>query len=208
MMIASDQQASAHAPTVETNDPETPGRDPLTKDQIFHLLQNERRRLALQYLRGKEGKVKMRDIAEQVAAWEHDTTVQALSSDERQRVYIPLYQNHLPKLDEEGVIEYNQSRGIVERTPAADELDPYIVDDESTTETPAPLDQDAASATPWPTYYLATSLFSTVLLGAAAFGTPIVSGISTMLLGLLVVAAFTTLTLAQFFSPAARSASR
>ena len=61
----------------------------------------------------------MHDIAEQVAAWENETTVQALTSDELQRADIPLYQSHLPKLDEEGAIEYNKNRGIVEN-PARD----------------------------------------------------------------------------------------
>ncbi|WP_101298275.1 DUF7344 domain-containing protein [Halegenticoccus soli] len=98
----------------------------LSKDDLFHVLQNQRRRRVLKYLQGREGPVGMRDVAEQVAAWEHDTTVEALASDERQRVYIALYQSHLPKLDEKGIVDYNQSRGLVERTPLADQFDPYL----------------------------------------------------------------------------------
>jgi hypothetical protein len=100
----------------------------LETDDLFHILQNQRRRRVLEYLQDyDEGEqVDMRDIAEQVAAWEHDTTVQQLTSNERQRVYIALYQSHLPKLDEKGVLEYNQSRGIVERTTVADQFDPYL----------------------------------------------------------------------------------
>jgi hypothetical protein len=100
----------------------------LSKDDLFHILQNQRRRRVLQYLTDNddEAQIDMRDIAEQVAAWEHDTTVQQLTSDERQRVYIALYQSHLPKLGEKGIIEYNQSRGIVERTALADQFEPYL----------------------------------------------------------------------------------
>jgi hypothetical protein len=117
--------------------------EPLSKDKLFHILQNQRRRYALRYLQGTEGVVDMRDVAEQVAAWEHDTTVQQLTSNQRQRAYISLYQCHLPKLDDEGIIEYNQQRGFVERTPLANQLDPYL---ESTEEESADADTDSTPA--------------------------------------------------------------
>jgi hypothetical protein len=98
----------------------------LDKDDVFHILQNERRRRVLQYITGGDSTYEMRDIAEQVAAWEHDTTLQALKSDERQRVYIALYQSHLPKLADVGLIDYNQSRGIVERKDAIERVEPYL----------------------------------------------------------------------------------
>lgn len=100
--------------------------DPLPKDEMFHLLSNRRRRDALRYLADHDGPVDMRDLAERVAAWEQGTTVQQLSSQERQRVYIALYQTHLPKLDDHGVISYNQSRGLIERTERAEQLEPYL----------------------------------------------------------------------------------
>lgn len=197
-MIASNQEVTTGAPSVATTRPEPPAQQYLTKDQIFHLLQNERRRLALRYLQGRDGEVKMRDVAEQVAAWQHDTTVEALDSDQRQRVYIPLYQNHLPKLDEKGVIEYNQSRGVVERTPIADQLDPYLADDESTTACAAASVEPTTETEPWPRYYLATSAVSTGVVGGTALGVPILGSASAVALALFVVLAFSTLTVAQF----------
>lgn len=98
----------------------------LSKDELFHLLSNQRRRDTLQYLDDNNAPVNMRDIAEWIAAKENDTEISQLRSEERQRVYVALYQLHLPKLDARGVIEYNQSRGIVRRTALADYLDPYI----------------------------------------------------------------------------------
>ena len=102
----------------------------ISKDDAFHVLQNARRRAVLRYLseHSEEDTFVMRDIAEEVAAWEHDTTVQRLVSDERQRVYIALYQSHLPKLDEHGIIEYNQSRGVVEPTELTAAFEPYLDD--------------------------------------------------------------------------------
>ncbi|MBV0925473.1 hypothetical protein KTS45_14795 [Halomicroarcula limicola] len=98
----------------------------ISKDDLFHVLQNERRRRVLAYIIHNDGPFEMRTIAEQVAAWEHDTTVRQLMSDERQRVYIALYQSHLPKLDDIGLIEYNQSRGVVEATALLDSVSKYV----------------------------------------------------------------------------------
>lgn len=98
----------------------------LSRDDIFHLLQTSRRRETIQYLLEKNDSVKMRDVAEHVSAREHETTVQQLTSTQRQRVYIPLYQSHLPKLDKKGVIEYDQSRGVVQPGEHLELLRPYI----------------------------------------------------------------------------------
>lgn len=105
--------------------PETPDLD---EDDVFHLLQNERRRRVLAYLREHDDGdgVDMRDVVDAIAAEEHDTTVQALRSKERQRVYIALYQSHLPKLDDAGVIEYDQRRGWVSRTATTSDIEGYL----------------------------------------------------------------------------------
>lgn len=100
----------------------------LSKDDIFHVLQNARRRAVLRYLleNPDRDQFRMRTVAEEVAAWEHDTTVRHLSSTERQRVYIALYQSHLPKLDDFGIIEYDQNRGTIEPTPLLAGVSEYI----------------------------------------------------------------------------------
>lgn len=175
----------------ETDSPaEEPG---FSKDDIFHLLQNERRRLVLRYLRGTEGPVRMRDVAEQVAAWEHDTTVEELTSTERQRVYIPLYQSHLSKLDEVGVIDYQQNRGIVERKPLADQFERYLELD-STDET---TDDRSGDSGNWDDYYIgATVLCYAVLLGAV-MELPFVSFLSGIGIGALILFLFTVLTVSR-----------
>lgn len=103
----------------------------LSRDDLFHLLKSERRRRAIRYILDHEEidgseEIRMRPLAEWVAAQEYDKTVAALHSDERQRVYITLYQSHLPQLEKYGVIDYDQSRGIIEARPALRELDSYI----------------------------------------------------------------------------------
>lgn len=166
----------------------------LSKDKIFHLLQTPRRRYVLRYLKEHDGIAEMRDIAEQVAAWENDIPVQALTSDQRQRVYIPLYQSHLPKLDEEGIIEYDQNRGTVERTELANQLDRYLdVSDDDT-------DDEPDAEIRWEAYYLGVSVLSTVLLGGSALGVPLFATLPTVVVGGGIVAMFVCVTLAQFLS--------
>ena len=142
MSATSDSTTSA-----ETNDGKEDSSenaaDELAEDKIFHLLQVQRRRDALRYLQTHGGSAEMRNISEQVAAWENDTTLAELTSNERQRVYISLYQSHLPKLDEEGVIEYDKNRGTVELTPVAEQFTSYLnaCDNETTQES-----KDAAAS--------------------------------------------------------------
>lgn len=118
---------------VHTEPPEEPEDTPrdLSNDDLFHLLSNQRRRYVLHYLTECESPVEMRKLTDQVAAWEHETTVEALNSTQRQRVYIPLYQNHLPKLAAHDIITYNQSRGYVEAKPRLSQLLPYLDDQRS-----------------------------------------------------------------------------
>lgn len=123
----------------------------LSKDDVFHLLQCGRRRAVLRILSANDDQsvFRMRDVAEAVAAWEHDTTVAKLHSDQRQRVYISLYQSHLPKLDEHGVIAYDQSRGIIQPRPLLAVLEPYLGDGSVASEqlTVATADADEATGT-------------------------------------------------------------
>lgn len=149
----------------------TPPERSLSKDDMFHILQNERRRRVLQYLSDTEGPVDMRDIAEQVAAWEHDTTVQQLTSDQRQRVYIALYQSHLPKLADFDLITYNRSRGVVERTPLADQVASYLQDPTEGSKTG---DVEAAK---WVRYVGGATVLSVGLLTLAWFELSPIAGL-------------------------------
>jgi hypothetical protein len=81
-------------------------------DDIFHLLQNSRRRDVLAYLEETE-QTTLRELAEHIAASENGVSVAGLRSAQRKRVYISLYQTHLPKLAAHGVIDYDKSRGTV-----------------------------------------------------------------------------------------------
>ena len=100
----------------------------LTRDQIFEILSNERRRLILYYLNQQEKgeQVTFRELVDHVAAWENGTTVDELRSSERKCVYSALRQSHLPKLQKLGVIEFNHLRGEVILKDTAEDIEVYL----------------------------------------------------------------------------------
>ena len=91
-------------------------------DEAFALLRSRRRRAIVRRLQATPT-TDIGDLAEHVAAQETDTSRDQLGSKGRKRVYISLYQSHLPRLADAGVVAYDSNRGVVERLPAADALD-------------------------------------------------------------------------------------
>ena len=97
----------------------------LAKDVVFDILKNERRRQALHFLR-EHPTTSLSDLAEHVASLENDKPIRDLTSSERKRVYVGLYQCHLPKMDDAGVIDYERSRGTIELRPASSQCFVYL----------------------------------------------------------------------------------
>lgn len=136
------QSATATEPT-DHPDPEAeaPEQAPISVDEIFGVLQNERRRRALRYLGQRDEPVSVSELSEYIAALENDKPTADLTSQERKRVYVGLYQSHLPKLDDVGFIEYDKDRGNVELGPQAAHAEGY-------------LQLGAPETRAWPAYYL------------------------------------------------------
>ncbi|ELY95274.1 hypothetical protein C482_16553 [Natrialba chahannaoensis JCM 10990] len=158
--------------------------DQLSKDVIFELLKNRRRREVLTYLLEADETVTLGELAEQIAAWENDTSVNALSSDQRKRVYVALYQTHLPKMDDAGIVEYDQDRGLISLSDNADLLMMY-------------LDTDAHRQDRWDRWYAGLSIGGGVLIAAALLGVPGLTALPTLALAGGVVLAFFALSLAH-----------
>ena len=184
---------------------ETDEAQALTLDDIFHLLQNSRRRDTIEYLRAHSDQeaFEMREMATQVAAWENDKPIEEITSTERQRVYISLYQSHLPKLDEEGIIDYNQSRGIVRPNALLEYVGQFLP---SETEV-ANSDSDAGAST-WFRHLSATKLYTAAtlfgLLLVSASWLELMPAALTDYLAVVIVGFFATITLAvryQIISP-------
>jgi len=99
----------------ESNLLEEEAREGIHKDDLFSLLGNSRRRAVLRYMMESDSELfTLGDISENVAAYQQGVSVDALDSDERKRVYVALYQTHLDKLDEHGMLNYNKDRGLIQ----------------------------------------------------------------------------------------------
>jgi Flp pilus assembly protein TadB len=120
---------------------------------VFNLLRNPRRRTALQYLLERERKATRSELAEHIAAIENDVTAAELNSAQRKRVYVSLYQNHLPKMDEYGVIRYDAREGTAELTSEARVLAHYL-----------DADVGESDSNPWERYYPLLGLFGGISL--------------------------------------------
>ncbi|WP_247010600.1 DUF7344 domain-containing protein [Halorientalis litorea] len=125
-------------------------QEELTQDVVFDILSSSRRRYVLFYLRQADEPVELNDLAEHVAAWENELPVEELSDQQRKRVYVSLYQTHVPKLDSIGLVDHDQQSGLVELTDRAHEIDSYLT--------------VSTSDVPWQQFYLGLALVSAAML--------------------------------------------
>jgi hypothetical protein len=105
----------------------------ISKSHLFELLSADRRQEVLRYLDANGGTADLGELAEHIASLECECTVNELSSQQRKRVYVGLYQCHLPKMAEAGVINYDQDRGDVELNERSPRLLRYLYLEENRT---------------------------------------------------------------------------
>lgn len=97
---------------------------------VFEILKNERRRRIIQFLKTHEDHATTTGaLAEHLAALENDVPVSRVSSSQRKRVYVALYQCHLPKLDHFGVVDFDKERGAIKLLDTSP-FDQYLADTE------------------------------------------------------------------------------
>jgi DNA-binding transcriptional ArsR family regulator len=142
----------------------------MSQDLVFEILSNTRRRMLLFYLRKYEGSATVKELAERIAALENDVAVEDLERQQRKRVYVSLYQTHVPKLEKAGIVEYDDASGEVRLTNRAGEFDTYL--------TPA-----TESEYPWRIHYLVLAALGGWLFVLSLAEVPIVSAIPTVGLG-------------------------
>lgn len=104
----------------------------LSLDVIFDVLRNRRRRLVIKAIESEDGETTLSDLAERIGGIENDKPPNALGAQERKRVYVGLYQCHLPRMDDADAVEFDKDRGTVERGPMADTYLSYLETDAET----------------------------------------------------------------------------
>jgi hypothetical protein len=125
-------------------------RTELSQDQVFEVLQSMRRRYTIHYLRRENCTVDFADVTDHVAAWEYNTTPTDLLKEQRKRVYISLYQTHIPALADAGIINYDLETGEIQPTSRIRVFDDYL----NVFTNPTP---------PWDRYYCGLALGSILL---------------------------------------------
>lgn len=128
----------------------------LSQDVAFDILSSPRRRYVLYHLRSLDEAIELTNLAEQVAAWENDTQAEKITEQERKRVYVSLYQTHVPRLDEAGIIEYDTESGLITLAEGASNIDGYL--------------DTSESAFPWQRVYLGLAIAGAVLVGLTFSG--------------------------------------
>lgn len=103
--------------------------DELSPDIVFDLLSNPRRRWVIEYLVTHGRKAELGELTDRLTAWENETTIDQISKEQRRRVYISLYQTHIPKLVDSGVVTFDGD--TVEATDVADQFTVYLGMDET-----------------------------------------------------------------------------
>jgi hypothetical protein len=132
----------------------------VSRAELFDSLCNVRRLHLLDYLSERGPEAELGTLVDHVAAAEYEKVQSAVTRSERRRVYVSLYQTHLPKLEEQGLIEWDRDENRI-RLVARRSVDTVL-----DSETPEP--------TPWYRYYLGLSvvsgtLFALVLAGFQPF---------------------------------------
>lgn len=150
----------------------------LTQTEAFDILSNDRRRHALHYLLSHDGGTEIGELSEQIAAWENGEDVEQVTADQRRRVYVSLHQTHLPRMDDAGILSYENSRDTIELTERGESLRVYM-------------EVVEGNDIPWSEFYLGLSALSAALVAAVWFGAPPFGLFPDLAWGTVVVALFT-----------------
>ena len=150
----------------------------LTTEVVFETLSSRRRRYTLHYLRQVDDSVTIRDLSEQLAAWENRIDRRAVTPKQRKRVYTALHQTHLPMMDRVGAVVYDKDRGTITMTEDLQTFDVY-------------LDVVPQDDIPWSQFYLALGAVFSALVVVAAVGVAPFSYVGGSGYAIFVAAAFT-----------------
>ncbi|RDI69625.1 DUF7344 domain-containing protein [Halopelagius longus] len=159
----------------------------LSKDELFRILSNSRRRYIIYYLHEEGDEMSLKELAARIAAVENGTAVEDVTDEERQRVYISLYQTHLPKLEEAGIVSYDDEERMVELTPQTAQEGFFWMHDEEPSRS-------------WATYYAILGAVGWILIAAREFALPVFASLPWLAIAAFVSTAVLVLVVAQYFS--------
>jgi len=155
----------------------------LSRNDIFDLLSNRRRRFVVHALKRMEEPVELAELSRYVAAWEMEMEPEEIDYEDRRSVYVTLRRTHLPKMDEKNVLQFNKSEKTVQSTELLDNIEVHT-------------EVLHGKEIPWSLYYLGLAGVCGLLLVAVVTEAPIfdafkpihVGGFTAIIFGLSAVA--------------------
>lgn len=99
------------------------GREESTEEMVFSVLATARRREALRFLEAHGGETSLPELTEHLGEQEGRDPD---NPGELKAVYVSLIQNHIPLLEEAGIVRYNKDRRLISLTDRADLVLPYL----------------------------------------------------------------------------------
>lgn len=108
----------------DQTDVSTPGTDDIEVDtaDLYEALSTRRRRFVI-LLVDRFGTISISDAADRIAGFECEGRV---ASSDRKAVYVSLYQAHSDKLEEAGVVEYDERRKVFSESPLTATAADYV----------------------------------------------------------------------------------
>lgn len=161
--------------------------DELTQAELFDVFSNARRRMAVKFLNERDGSCALAPLVEQVAAWENDLSPDEVNRAQRRRVYISLYQTHLPMLEAHGIVDWDPEAHAIELLHSGTTFEPY-------------LHRHPEDAREWPLTYGLLALAGTVALALAWLSVGPLSTAVTPFLAIVLSAAFFVVATVQHVS--------
>lgn len=170
-----------------------PDTEPLVPDEIFEILSNHRRRMVLYYLREHGNTATVKELAQEIAAMENEVAVEDVTSEQRKRVYVSLYQTHLPMMADLNVIKYDKEAGNVSLAEHTKNIDKH-------------LSSDTESTYPWMAHYAMLILTGGFLMALSAVGAPVLEAVSLVSLGVAVLVSVAVSGVIQYWQIRKRNA--
>lgn len=149
--------AETNQVVIEAEASDEPAFDPpseLSLDDLLKLVQNQRRRRILLYLASHDEPVSIDEVAKDLAVQEYDCPEEGPTSTQRKRMYVGLYQGHLPKMDDLGVVEFDKEEGQIESGPHGPHAQRFVK-------------RATGNGPDWPLYYLCLAALATGLFAVA-----------------------------------------
>lgn len=96
------------------------------QDEVFAVLSDSRRRFLLRCLQTAQGPVSVNKLATNLVTWEGQQQVSDSADDDTSAIQVLLVHNHLPKMEEAGLVEYDDTQQMVTPTDRIHQAQPHL----------------------------------------------------------------------------------